>query len=118
MAQERKQANFLNGVPELLILRLLADQAMYGYELVKAIRSSTDEAIVFGEGVVYPLLHALEEEGLLATRRSIVSGRPRVYYRVTAKGKRRLAKSAAEWRRISVAVTGVLGGDSLASPAV
>jgi PadR family transcriptional regulator PadR len=51
--------NFMNGVPELLILRLLADAEMYGYEIVQAIRDRTDAVVVVGEGVVYPVLHAL-----------------------------------------------------------
>ena len=76
---ERKQGTFLNGVPELLILRLLSAKAMYGYEIVAAIRSATNETLNFGEGLIYPLLHALEDEGLLSTRRETVNGRPRVY---------------------------------------
>jgi PadR family transcriptional regulator PadR len=44
----------MNGVPELLILRLLQQEEMYGYEIVQAIRSRTDAVIAVGEGVVYP----------------------------------------------------------------
>ncbi len=108
----RKQVRFLNGIPELLVLRLLADRQMYGYELVSAIRESTDQVIDFGEGVVYPLLHSLEHEGLLATRRCQVNGRPRVYYRITRKGRRRLERSADDWSRITEAVRRVLGGST------
>ena len=50
---------FMNGVPELLILRLLRNREMYGYEIVQAIREETDDVVALGEGVVYPLLHAL-----------------------------------------------------------
>lgn len=106
----RKQSRFLNGIPELVILRLLSDREMYGYELVASIRESTDHVIDFGEGVVYPMLHSLEDDGLLATRRVEVSGRPRVYYRLTRKGKRRLSQSAADWSRINEAVGRLLGG--------
>ena len=45
---------FMSGVPELLVLRILAGREMYGYELVKAVRLVTGEAIGLGEGVVYP----------------------------------------------------------------
>jgi len=48
--------NFMNGVPELLILRLLNEKEMYGYELVQAIRERTDAVVAVGEGVVYPVL--------------------------------------------------------------
>jgi PadR family transcriptional regulator PadR len=47
----------MNGIPELLILRLLEEQEMYGYQIVQAIRSRTDAVVSVGEGVVYPVLH-------------------------------------------------------------
>src|SRR6476620_2174702 len=62
----RNDTDFLNGVPELLILRLVARQPMYGYEIVQAIRLSTDDVLRFGEGCVYPVLHRLADDGLLA----------------------------------------------------
>jgi PadR family transcriptional regulator, regulatory protein PadR len=70
--------NFMNGVPELLVLRLLSEREMYGYELVQAIRERTGEAISLGEGVVYPALYALERSGALSSRRKAVNGRTRI----------------------------------------
>jgi len=106
---------FMTGVPELLVLRLLADREMYGYELVHSIEAATGEAITLGEGVVYPLLHALEESGCLRARRKPVNGRTRVYYSVTAAGKRRLASVLVDWTRITRAVSQVLQGGHLAA---
>jgi len=106
----RAQANFTNGVPEMLILRLLAAKEMYGYQLVKAIREATGESIAPGEGVVYPLLHSLERRGCLATRRIKHDGRDRVYYRITAKGRKSLRATVGNWRRIARAVEQVIGG--------
>jgi PadR family transcriptional regulator PadR len=97
--------NFMNGVPELLVLRLLEQQEMYGYELVQAIRARTDDAISLGEGVVYPLLHALEQQGALKSRRKAVNGRTRIYYSVTARGGKHLARLIEQWSRIAGAVT-------------
>ena len=74
-------------MPELLVLRMLSGREMYGYEIVKAMRLVTGEAIGFGEGVVYPVLHSLEENGALKARRKAVNGRERVYYAVTTKGQ-------------------------------
>jgi PadR family transcriptional regulator PadR len=91
---------FMSGVPELLVLRLLARQEMYGYELVKAVRVVTGEAIRLGEGVIYPVLHGLERSGALRARRKPVNGRTRVYYSVTPTGERRLAKLSDEWHRV------------------
>lgn len=101
--------NYLNGVPELLILRLLKDHEMYGYELVQAIRTASSEAIILGEGVVYPLLHTLEREGALQSRRQTVAGRNRIYYTLTPAGDKRLTQTATAWTRITQAVSGVLG---------
>jgi PadR family transcriptional regulator len=96
--------NFMNGVPELLILRLLKEREMYGYELVRVIRVETEDAIRLGEGVVYPVLHALEREGALKSRRKSVNGRTRVYYTVTARGTKRLRVLAGQWSRIANAL--------------
>ena len=85
-------SNFMNGVPELLILKLLGQGDMYGYEIVQAIRNRTGEAIAVGEGVVYPVLHGLEQDGALTSRRKMVNGRSRVYYMVTPAGLRRLPR--------------------------
>jgi PadR family transcriptional regulator, regulatory protein PadR len=102
--------NFMNGVPELLILRLLADREMYGYELVSSIRDATGSEFSIGEGVVYPVLHTLERGKHLASRRVKVDGRTRVYYRLTAKGKRRLKSASDDWQRITGIVASVLQG--------
>ncbi len=99
--------NFMNGVPELVILKLLQSREMYGYELVQAIRTQTGDAISLGEGVVYPVLHALEREGALKSRRKAVNGRVRVYYTATVKGTKRLAGLFAQWNRIAGAIGGV-----------
>jgi PadR family transcriptional regulator, regulatory protein PadR len=83
MVTRETNPNFMNGVPELLILRLLQQEEMYGYEIVQAIRDRTDAVIAVGEGVVYPVLHGLERDGALRSRRRTVSSRSRIYYSVT-----------------------------------
>ena len=98
---ERNNPPFMSGVPELLLLRLLADDELYGYEIVRKVRGATGDAISLGEGVVYPVLHALEAAGALRSRRRLVNGRERVYYTATKKGRSRLASLSAHWRRIT-----------------
>jgi PadR family transcriptional regulator PadR len=110
MSRQKGQANFLNGIPELLVLRLLSEREMYGYELTTAIYESTGKSLDFAEGVIYPLLHALERAGLLRTRRRTVNGRPRVYYALTHRGARRLDKTLADWQNVVRAVDRVVGG--------
>lgn len=110
MAAREAKPNFMNGVPELLILRLLKQQEMYGYEIVQAIRSRTDAVIAVGEGVVYPVLHGLENDGALRSRRKTVNGRSRVYYSVTRVGSRRLADLSLVWTNLAGAIQKVLTG--------
>lgn len=100
---------FLNGVPELLVLQLLARREMYGYELVKEIQARSNEAFRFGEGCIYPCLHWLEETQMVASRRVAADGRSRHYYRLTTRGRKRLDALLAEWNRVAEGVTLVLG---------
>lgn len=99
---------FMSGVPELLLLRLLEQQEMYGYELVKRIRLVTGEAISLGEGVIYPVLHSLERNGALRAKRKKVDGRTRVYYSLNAKGRKRLDRLQGEWQRVQSGITAAL----------
>lgn len=109
----RTNPDFQNGVPELLLLRLLAGREMYGYELVKAIQTAAGETLRFGEGSIYPVLHGLQSRKLVSTRKQEVSGRVRIYYKITATGRKRLVEMAAEFRRTADAVRLVLGdGDA------
>ena len=109
MARETNP-NFMAGVPELMILRLLQDREMYGYEIVQAIRSETGDVVSLGEGVVYTVLHALEREGALKSRRKAVEGRSRIYYAVTASGLRRSRDLAGTWSALAEAIQSVMRG--------
>ena len=105
----KTNAAFMSGVPELVVLRLLSRQEMYGYELVRSIRLRSSEAITLAEGVVYPTLHSLESRGLLKAREKLVEGRTRVYYRTTARGQKRMSELETEWNRVSGGVEAILG---------
>ena len=110
MTPRETNPNFMNGVPELLILVLLQKKEMYGYEIVQAIRERTDAVIAVGEGVVYPVLHSLEQDGALRSRRKTVHGRSRIYYSVTAIGSRRLADLSQTWNKLATAIRTMLEG--------
>jgi PadR family transcriptional regulator PadR len=116
MAARDTNPNFMNGVPELLILRLLQQHEMYGYQLVQAIRERTDAVIAVGEGVVYPVLHGLERAGALTSRRRTVNGRSRIYYRATPAGGRRLAELSQLWAALAAAIGNVLAGGQYGGP--
>ena len=117
-AKRTSNPDFLNGVPELLILGFLARRPMYGYELVQAIQAETGQTLSFGEGCIYPILHRLEHERLLAGRRESVGGRSRVVYRVTEAGQKRLDASSQRWSSVVRAVAQALWGESHGRPAM
>ncbi|MBC7857062.1 MAG: helix-turn-helix transcriptional regulator [Pirellulaceae bacterium] len=118
MTTKKTNPDFLNGVPELLILQLLDRQAMHGYDLVQAIRQASGERLDFGEGCIYPVLHRLEEQQLLASKRELVGGRNRIIYRPTRLGQRRLADSRMNWQEIVAAIGTVLQGGEHDKPAL
>ena len=115
-ASKRTNPDFLNGVPELLLLRLLARKPMYGYELVQSIKFQSEAALQFGEGCIYPVLHRLERAGLLSSRREDVCGRSRVVYRLTPAGAQQLEESVSAWQRVIQAVSRILDGDAHVEP--
>lgn len=117
MKDRETNPNFMNGVPELLILRLLNEEEMYGYQIVQAIHNRSGEAILFGEGVVYPVLHGLEKQGAVKSRRKPVNGRNRIYYSLTPAGQRRLADLSGSWTNLAGAIQKVLSGGEHATAA-
>ena len=109
IAVKKTNPSFLNGLPELLVLRLLARREMYGYQIVEEIRAQSQEAFAFGEGCIYPYLHHLEAEKCVTSRRQDVDGRSRNYYRLTPRGRQRLAELATEWKRVAEGVALLMG---------
>ena len=123
MPPQTGSTRFMNGVPELLVLQLLARREMYGYEIVAAVAESTGGAITAGEGSIYPILHAMVRRRWITSRRVTKTGRPRIYYRLTDRGRTELQAAAGRWAQVSAAVNKVLGlgdpngGNTDASPA-
>ena len=97
----KTKEHLLDGVPELLILRLLAHEEMYGYQLVSEIQRRSQGAFEFGEGCIYPVLHRLVKQRMLTERPQEVSGRTRRYYRLAAAGRKRMAALESTWRQVS-----------------
>jgi PadR family transcriptional regulator PadR len=95
----------------LLLLALLGEREMYGYELVAKLRDRSAATIDLPEGTVYPALRRLERDGLVAGRwAAAASGPRRRYYHLTTAGERALADGREAWRRFAAAADGVLGG--------
>jgi PadR family transcriptional regulator PadR len=108
MTAAAKNPAFMSGVPELVVLRLLAQREMYGYEIARRIRTLTNDALSLGEGVLYPALHAMEHRGLVRSRSVPHDGRMRIYYRLSARGQARLSRLTEEWQRLRTGIEGIL----------
>jgi PadR family transcriptional regulator, regulatory protein PadR len=104
-----RNPSLMAGIPELVVLSLLAGREMYGYEIARSISTVTQDLLSLGEGVLYPALHLMESRRLLRSRSVRVDGRMRIYYSVTARGKTRLARLTSDWRRMSQGVESILG---------
>ena len=102
-------SELIKGSTELLVLSLLRDRTLHGYDIIKEIRAHSDGHLRVGEGSLYPLLHRLERDGLLAAEWGGAAGRDRRYYRLTPRGEAALSERQAEWRRHVHAVERVLG---------
>ena len=108
MVRRRTNPDFLTGVPELLVLRLISRQPMHGYAVVQAIKLQSDGKLEFGEGSIYPVLHRLESDGMLQTESVVVSGRQRVIYEITPKGLTQLEESRSTWQQVVGCVESIL----------
>ena len=106
----------LSGSTAMLLLKLLEEQDMYGYQMIETLARRSDHTFDLKAGTLYPLLHTLEERGDIAAYLEGEGGtRPRRYYRLTAAGRGRPREKEQEWRRYVGAVERVLrGGECLA----
>ncbi|MFC1920276.1 PadR family transcriptional regulator [Chloroflexota bacterium] len=83
---------------ESLLLFLIGQQPMYGYQIIKELENKSQGYFKFKEGTLYPALHRLEKTGLIEGRwQAITSGRRRRYYYITEKGMQLLAEKKTEW---------------------
>ena len=111
-AEDGARRELARGTLELAILAVLSSAPRYGYELMALLKSATDGALELKEGTLYPVLHRLEDGGLVTTYWE-AEGRvqPRKYYKVTALGKTRAKELRTEWDRVVDGMTRLLEGE-------
>lgn len=103
--------SLLAGSTALLLLKLLEDRDLYGYQMIEELRRRSDRTFELKAGTLYPLLHTLEQKGFVeAWEDRGDTARPRRYYHLTDAGRRELVKRETEWRTYASAVTRVLEG--------
>jgi PadR family transcriptional regulator, regulatory protein PadR len=108
----KPDANLLKGNLDLILLEILEPAPMYGLEIINEAQSRTEGYFDFKEGSLYPALHRLEQQGLLAAEfmDSTTGGPKRKYYRLTDKGNKTLAQKRLEWKRFNQAIDSLRGG--------
>jgi PadR family transcriptional regulator PadR len=107
------RTQLLKGTTPLLVLAVLRDGELYGYEIAQRIRERSGGAFAPSEGSLYPALHTLEAVGALeADWRESDKGPRRRYYRITPKGGDLLAEHERAWAEFSVGVGRLVGGPS------
>ena len=98
----------MSGSLTMLLLRLLEEKDMYGYEMIDTLRKKSCNIFELKAGTLYPLLHGLEEKGLLKAYEQEYVGKTRKYYSITKEGRGVLEAKKAEWNEYKSAVTNVL----------
>lgn len=102
------EKSLISGSMTMLILKLLSEKDMYGYEMIDTLRRKSQNVFELKAGTLYPLLHSLEEKGALTVYEQEAGGKTRKYYSLTKQGRGFLEKKMKEWREYSEAVTNVL----------
>jgi len=105
-----------SGNTTMLVLKLLEAKDMYGYQIIEELSNKSKEVFRLKTGTLYPLLHGLENDGIITSYDENTEGQhnPRIrkYYRLTPKGKGLLAQKQSEWTHYAQAVNRVMEGDA------
>lgn len=104
------QDQIRKGSTEILILSLLAEEPMYGYQIGRELQQRSEGYFEMKEGLLYPTLHRMAQEGLLSSEwRESGTARRRKYYAITEKGRQALREQTAEWQTFTENLFHLLG---------
>ena len=100
------------GTLEMILLKLLSERAMYGYELISTLEERSGQAFLLKEGTLYPVLYRLENAGWIEPHwETQERGVPRKYYQITPSGSEQLRTLVVEWRGFINVVNRLLAED-------
>lgn len=100
--------SLVSGSTGMLLLKLLSEKDMYGYEMIETLRDRSQNVFELKAGTLYPLLHSMEEKELLTAYEKVVGSKTRKYYSITKQGRKALAEKQDEWKNYAHAVLSVL----------
>jgi PadR family transcriptional regulator PadR len=110
----RIDKSLLAGSTTMLVLKLLEDGDMYGYQMIEELSKKSDDTFTLKAGTLYPLLHGLEQQGMVVSYDGNADrAKVRRYYSITKKGRGLLADKKAEWQAYTSAVDRVLRGGAV-----
>ena len=103
------QMELLQGTLDLLVLKTLALEPMHGWGIAQRIQQISKEVLQVGQGSLYPALHKLEAEGLIAAEWKLSENNRRAkFYSLTRMGRKHLETESENWGRLSSAITRVV----------
>ncbi|MDR1687635.1 MAG: helix-turn-helix transcriptional regulator [Clostridiales bacterium] len=101
----------MKGSTSILILSLLENEDMYGYQISLSLKEKSENVFDLKEGTLYPMLHGLENENAVESYwLDAENGKRRKYYKLTPGGKKLLNQKKAEWLIYTKSVNSVIGG--------
>ncbi|HXE11056.1 MAG TPA: PadR family transcriptional regulator [Bryobacteraceae bacterium] len=109
-SKEDQRGDFLQGTLDMLILRTVLPAPAHGHTIAHVIEKTSDEVLQVEHGSLYPALHRLENQGLIASFwGTSENNRKAKYYRITPAGRRFLHNEQSRWERLVGAIRQVLG---------
>lgn len=109
MTRDTSQSNYRRGVMSLVILSLLREENMYGYQLCQEIARLSGGRLTIQEGSLYPVLYRLQDQGLISEERVLVGKRmTRNYYHLEQAGHERLSEMQAEYEELTAGVFAII----------
>ena len=101
-----KPTDLVQGTLDLLILKVIALEPMHGWAIAQRIRQMSREVLQVGQGALYPCLHKLEQNGWISSEWAVSENNRRAkYYCLTKAGRKTLDREAAQWERLSAAIS-------------
>jgi transcriptional regulator len=105
-----REFDLLQGTLDMLLLKALQLEPLHGYAIARRVQQLSQDALKVEEGSLYPALHRMEERGFVESEWGASENNRRArFYRLTRKGRRQLETEAAEWRRLALAISRVMG---------
>ena len=104
-----KPTDLVQGTLDLLILKIIALEPMHGWAIAQRIGQLSNDVLQVGQSALYPALHKLERQGWIKSEWDMSETNRRVrYYSLTRAGRKTLAEEAANWERLSAAISEIV----------